>query len=136
MVKVMFGLIVVMLLCVWESIRYRFEELSHFRPNVFANASQTSGGRYRKGIVESIKVKVGVESKGIIDPFELVVLMAFKPTTKSRDESGASEKDTSLGSNCDASYPPNVKLPKALPFAHNSVSVRVKAFCKGYLGLR
>ena len=56
------------------------------------------------------------------DPFEPVVLISFKATTKSRDTSGASEKETSLGSNREASYPPKVKLPNELPIPRNDVN--------------
>lgn len=52
-----------------------------------------------KGKVESMKVKIEVGSKDIPDPFAAVEVMDWRPTTRSRDMSGARSKVTLFGIN-------------------------------------
>lgn len=47
--------------------------------------------------VESIKVRIGVGSKEIVEPFAAVEVMDCKPTTRSLDMSGAMSKVTLFG---------------------------------------
>ncbi len=66
------------------------------------------------GTVESMNVKMPVESSS---PFVVVAslnVIDCNPTTKSRDISLAIVKGTSFGVNFEASYPPKVRVPLAL----------------------
>lgn len=65
-----------------------------------------------KGKVESMKVWIEFGSKEIVEPFAAVEVIDCRPTTRSREESGARLKVTLLGISLEISYPPNVKLPK------------------------
>ena len=50
----------------------------------------------------------------MVDPAELVTEIDWRPTTRSREMSGARANETLLGTKRDRSYPPNVRLPKTL----------------------
>ena len=65
-----------------------------------------------KGIVESINVKTGDDNRVEEDPFANTDVIDCKPTTRSRIESPARWKDTSLGVYLERSEPPSVRLPK------------------------
>ena len=56
-----------------------------------------------KGKVESIKVKIEVGSKFVVDLFAVVELIDCSPTTKSREISGARSKVTLFGTSLEAS---------------------------------
>ena len=56
-----------------------------------------------KGKVESIKVRMGVGSKEIVEPFAAVEVMDCKPTTRSLDISGAISKVTLFGTSLETS---------------------------------
>ena len=84
----------------------------HVSPKVASKARQASPGSNMEGTVESIKVSIVDDSKDTAEPLALVEVIDSKPTTKSREMSGAKEKDTLFGMNRERSRPPNVKLPK------------------------
>ena len=73
------------------------------RPNKFSNSWHASGGRYIYGNVESMNVNIGEGSNDVVEPFASLAVMDCRPTTISREISGAREKDTLLGMNRDAS---------------------------------
>ena len=73
------------------------------RPNTFSNRWHASGGRYIYGNVESMNVSIGDGSNDVVEPFASLAVMDCRPTTISREMSGAREKDTLLGMNRDAS---------------------------------
>ena len=87
-------------------------ESFHVSPKFSSKAKQASSGRIMEGTVESIKVSIVDDSKDTAEPLALVEVIDSKPTTKSREMSGAKEKDTLFGMNRERSRPPNVKLPK------------------------
>ncbi len=58
------------------------------------------------GKVESMKVRIGVGSKAVTEAFGCVVFVALtfcRPTTRSREISGARVKETLLGTNLEVS---------------------------------
>lgn len=94
--------------------RYRSIVLFHSMPNESSKAWQASIGSQICGTVESINVRMLVESSS---PFVVVAslkLIDSNPTTRSRDISIAIVKGTSFGVNFEASYPPKVRVPLAL----------------------
>ena len=58
-----------------------------------------------------MNVRIGVGSSSVVKLLAAVARIICKPTTRSRDISGAREKETLFGTNREASKPPNVKLP-------------------------
>ena len=67
-----------------------------------------------------MKVRIGVESKETVTPFPSVEAIDCKPTTKSREMSGARLKVTLFETSRERSYPPNVKLPRTPLFPRTS----------------
>ena len=55
------------------------------------------------GIVESMNVRIGSDSNHATEPFSCLVVMEFKLTTRSPEESGARAKETLLGTSRDES---------------------------------
>ena len=73
------------------------------RPNASSNSWHAAAGRYIYGNVESIKVRIGDGSNDVVEPFASLAVMDCRPTTISREISGAREKDTLLEMNRDVS---------------------------------
>lgn len=73
------------------------------RPNASSNSWHAAAGRYIYGNVESMNVRMGDGSNDVVEPFASLAVMDCRPTTISREMSGAREKDTLLGMNRDAS---------------------------------
>lgn len=74
------------------------------RPSDCSNLSHASRGRYVKGVVESMKVRIGVGSRDFCcstEPFIDVEVIDCKQTTRSREISDAKEIDTLLEINRD-----------------------------------
>ena len=71
-----------------------------------------------RGTVESRKVRMGVERRDVVVRLRFMVVMSWSPTTRSRSMSEARVKETLLGVNRSASYPPKVRLARApqVPF--------------------
>ena len=55
------------------------------------------------GIVESMKVQIGFDRSNTAEPFAYVAVIDCRPTIRSRETSGAREKETLLGTSRDES---------------------------------
>ena len=72
-------------------------ELFHISPKTFSKARHASRGRIIYGKVESIKVSIVDDSNDAAEPLACVEVIDCKPTTRSREISGARKKDTLSG---------------------------------------
>jgi hypothetical protein len=85
--------------------RYSLEVSFQTRPNALLNRAHVELGSQICGIVESRVVVIGLDSK---DKLLLVVMLWSWSLSSSISVIG---KETLLGMNFEASYPPRVKLP-------------------------
>ena len=79
------------------------------------------------GWVESMNDSIGYGNSELIDPLAKVEIIDCNPTTRSRVTSGASLNETPFSKKREASYPPNVRLPKT-PLTPVEVSQHLERF--------
>ena len=98
-VKVMLGFTRERPACTFSETKYMLKFGSYCKPKFLAMALATLVGKIIRGTVESMNVRIGSERRAIEEPFEVVDVIDFRLTTRSRLMSEARENETLLGVN-------------------------------------